>query len=405
MNLRVLHIIDPEGAAGTCALRLLAESCDNLPGTEQEVLLLGPTPVEKQARDAGLSDFARIAPPLKNPALAVPGLRQFLRNNRPFHIIHSWSVPAYTLGALALGTRRRLLTLTMPPADVRSGHWLRMLMEYRPGNVLAVSNTVAAAVRRRGLKEGSVHVLRPGLKFSMLDHSLRSTLRDKWQVNDETRVVALLGEPAGSCDAWLAWRVFAALRVAGNDACFLVPPGARAVREARERARAMGWGHRFLVEEKVKTPWQVLPACDAALFAGDDRVPDDSPPPLLTWNSGTAAARMPGLMPVLWAMACRTPIVAEASYGISEILEHNHSAQLVRPGDIWGLVKALQSVTEDPQSSWEMRDTACSEAFSFFSRRRYCDDLAGVYEQLAEGLPVRVPDLPVTGGVRFASVR
>jgi glycosyltransferase involved in cell wall biosynthesis len=73
----------------------------------------------------------------------------------------------------------------------------------------------------------------------------------------------------------------------------------------------------------------------------------------------------------------------------------------VKPGDTWGAARALHQIFSDPQSTWRLRDTARSESFSFFSRLRFCDQVRKVYEQIAEGYPVVVDDLPVTGGVRF----
>ncbi len=110
---------------------------------------------------------------------------------------------------------------------------------------------------------------------------------------------------------------------------------------------------------------------------------------------------MPGMLPLLWAMAAGVPVVAEASYAVSEILEHQHSALLVKPGHTWDAARALRQIFTDPKQAWRLSDAARSESFSFFSRLRFCDQVKKVYEQIADGYPVIVDDLPVTGGIRF----
>ena len=75
---------------------------------------------------------------------------------------------------------------------------------------------------------------------------------------------------------------------------------------------------------------------------------------------------------------------------------------LSKPGDAWRLMRSLRSVFEQPELCWRLRDAARSEAFSFFSRQRYSTDLGEVYDQILEGFPVRVPELAVSGGMRFA---
>jgi glycosyltransferase involved in cell wall biosynthesis len=101
-------------------------------------------------------------------------------------------------------------------------------------------------------------------------------------------------------------------------------------------------------------------------------------------------------------MAAGVPIVAEATYAISEIVEDRHSALLAKPEQPRMLAGRITPLMADPQLAWKLRDTARHEAFSFFSRQRYCQALQGVYEQLVGGRAVEIPQIPITGGLRFS---
>ncbi|MCK4871169.1 MAG: glycosyltransferase [Phycisphaerales bacterium] len=393
MGLRVLHVVDPVSrSGGPCALRLLADGLGRVEGVEQDVLVLGGTADGELARGEGIDVFHRIAPAGRQAVLASTAMRRFVRRHGPYDVVHAWSIPAYTLVALAVPGALRMLTLTAGPTSRRGAHWLRMALRERPGTVLCASSVISRSLRSCGMSEDVVHVLHPGLDFGRIEHGDRARLREQWGIGESTRVIALVGEPASACDGWRASWILSGLAGVGLDAAVVVPDGVREVHRGYERAARMDLADRFIVDGRAARPWSILPACDAALFLGDD-----------TREAGRGGGRAePGAFPVLWAMAAGVMVVAEAGYAIGEVLEDHHSALLAKPGDDWGLVRALMRGLTDEQLAWRLRDTVRSEAFSYFSRQRYCSDLAVVYEQVAEGLPVRVPDLPATGGLRFS---
>ncbi len=401
MNLRALHLLDTRSVGGgPCVVRLLVELHGRLEGIDDDVLLLGGLDEGTQAQRLGLECFFRLAPPAGRSLLAATSIRRFLRRRQPYSLIHAWSPATFSLAALFAASTPRLL-MQMPAAPTpATSHWLRMLLSERPGEILAGSNTVARALKTHGVPEKHLHVLRPGLHFGLIDHNARSEIRQGWGVEPETKVVALVGEPAGLCDAWRASWVLTILRASGVDAALVVSPRAHRAVRAWERVADLGWGKRMLLDGAIDEPWKVLPGCDAVLFFGDDRR-EEAQTQEPAWRSGRERRRMPGMLPLLWAMAAGVPIVGEASYAVSEILEHQHSALLVQPDDAWGAARALHRIFDDAQMAWRLRDSARSESFSFFSRLRFCDQVKKVYEQIAEGYPVRVEDLPVTGGVRF----
>ena len=169
-------------------------------------------------------------------------------------------------------------------------------------------------------------------------------------------------------------------------------------------------------EPRVEQPWDIMPGCDLILALGTqgpvrvrnlDAIVTSSQRPLTRdighgyLGAGGSAEAGGGGLSLHWAMASNVPIVGEATYGISEIVEDRHSALLTRPGVYRSLAHRIRQVITDRQLAWSLRDTARHECYSFFSRARYCDSLRAVYEQMVDGRSVEVPAMESTGGLRF----
>ncbi|MCE9590704.1 MAG: glycosyltransferase [Planctomycetes bacterium] len=388
--MRVLHLIDDAGPqpSGT-TLALLAESLGRLGRTEQHVLLLGGSSLGREAVAAGVTDAQRVGVPWGRAVLGWPGATAALRRIGDVDLIHCWSIGAFTLASLARRRTPRILTLTTTPTadDVR---WLRVLVGTGDAGravILAISSTIRRAVLSGGLPEERVHVLRPGLDMGRALRADRRALRESWGVeSDDVKVVALLSDPPRAADAWyatmavgLAEESYDLTRPGHPRLILLAHPDQHRRRRAEQVHRDVGRAGILIQEHRLTQPWSVLPGCDAALAVGD---------------AG-------GGLSLLWAMASNIPIVGEATYAVSEVLEDRHSALLVKPGARGALSTKVRQLIDDTHLAWKLRDTARHEAYSFFSRQRYCQSLQSVYEQTAAARPVEVPAMEPTGGLRF----
>lgn len=97
----------------------------------------------------------------------------------------------------------------------------------------------------------------------------RAALRQSWAVHDSTPIVALLGEPVPTADAWTAAMAVGLVRTAsGQRLRLLVHP------QQHHRARTQDHLDRgpdadlFIQEPRLTAPPTVLPGCDAILFVG-----------------------------------------------------------------------------------------------------------------------------------------
>jgi hypothetical protein len=394
--MRVLHLIDAAGfqATGT-TLALMAESLGRLGATQQQVLLAGPPAFEALAHQSGVTATHRVAVPNGQAVLGWPRIAAAIRAAVAggVDLVHCWSVGTLSVATTVLPRVPKLLTVTAPPSH-RGVHWLRFVISESRAAIalLPLSNTVRRTLLEGGVAASAVHVLRPGIDQGRVRHTTRALLRESWDAADPNiRVVALLSDPATSADAHhaslaalLASDILASRRRAPSGEQqprlrLLVHPDQRNRLRAQRMARDVGQGHCIVQEPRVGAPWEILPGCDAAL----------------------CVAGYSGLS-LLWAMAANVPIIAEATYAASEVVEDHHSALLAKADRPASVAHRLTELLPDKMLAWKLRDTARHEAFSFFSRQRYCQSLQVVYEQIVAGQPIQVPAMEVTGGLRFA---
>ncbi len=413
---RILHIFDaPAGGFDTPALALLADELGLLHDFAPEVLLLGSRGPARSARNLGIEPHHRLSPPLGLTMLAFGGLRRLLREAGGFDLIHTWSPAALTLAALSAPHLPRVLTLTRPPSP-RAVRWLRMLLDGRRQSaggmdaarsvILTCSATIRRGLLCGGVPEQTVHVLRPSIHLGRVEHDARAGLRRQWDAGEHDRIVALLSNPPEAADAREAiLTVGLADESQGAEGLrlrLLVHPRQRGLRRALRSVHALRARHRLIVDPRIERPWQVLPGCDLALAPGEAAGAGDPSAAGGQSAEGRGGAGGGGGLSLLWAMAANVPIVGEATYAISEIIEDRHSALLARPGRRDLLVRQLLRLCGDARLAWQLRDTARHEAYSFFSRQHHRHSLSTVYEQLLTGAAIAVPPLPATGGLRFA---
>jgi glycosyltransferase involved in cell wall biosynthesis len=391
-GMRVLHLIDaasPQACPATLAL--MGEAIGRTPGIEQEVLLLGGAALGEAAKAAGIARATLLGVPTGRAMRGWFAVRRCLSSLGRFDLMHCWSAGTLTLATLMQRDVPRVATFTQRPT-ARVAHWLRMLgaAPGRASAFLPISATIRRELISHGVPEGVVHVLRPGLDLGRVSQANRDGLRESWGLDPRDRgavVVGLIADPPDAVDA-----MFSALAVgiagevysprepnAAHRVYVLVHPQMTRRVNAQATMDEIGRPANVIVEPRLSLPWEVLPGCDVAL----------------------ATVRGGGGLSLLWAMAANVPIVAEADYAVSEVVEANHSALLTKPGEHKQIAHRITQLIDDPRLAWKLRDTARHECYSFFSKQRYAANLKTVYEQHVAGRTIDIPALESTGGLRF----
>lgn len=388
---RVLHLFDASSSSLPYArLAMLALSMGQLEGFEEDLCLLGNRHLAMTAEQMGLPPRWRIPFAHRRAMLAYFHLKRVLRNGC-YDLVHCWSddPDALTkLAMLAAPKLPRIVSLTKSPSPHQL-RWLRLLAD-EPAKAATICLTASHAIVKdlltQSMNPQAVHVLYPGVDMGMVDRSQRLAIREAWGIEpngDDRQVVAILGDPSELVDARQAHMAVGladqVLRSRGKPLSMVVHPRQANIDWVMKACRDLNLGRFVILDEQIAKPWSILPACDIALAMGPHA----------------------GGLSLLWAMAANIPIVGEATYAISEMVEDRHSALLAKPSTPKALAHHITQLVDDPPLAWKLKDSARHEAYSLFSKQRYSQSLKMVYEQVLDGRPIEVPSLPVTGGLRF----
>ena len=388
--MRILHLIDEASpqATGT-TLALLAESLGRLGHIDQHVLLLGSPKLSHKALLSGLSEaddtVDRIGVPFGRALCGTAAVRGWLRKRgSTIDAVHCWSIGALTLACLLRRSVPKLLTVTVDLSDGEV-RWLRVLASEAVGrlDLLAMSQTLRRRLLSGGVPESMVHVLRPGIDMGQVVFTQRDAIRRRWGVKSTDVIVAPLSDPVVAADAMplaqCAYLADGSSMTNGRRVCLLTHPLQRYRRRAEAIVMDLKRPYITIREPWLEHPWLVFAGCDLALAQG-------------RWTGGLS---------LLWAMSANVPIIGEATYAVSEVLEDRHSALLTQPESPQPVVRRIGQLLHDQQLAWKLRDTARHEAYSFFSRRHYCQSLIAAYEQIVNDHPIELPPMAESGGLRF----
>lgn len=386
--MRVLHLFDASDISLPHArLALLAQSMGRLGDVQQDLCLLGNRDLEAAAQTLGMTARWRFTVAGKHATSGYFSVRRALCRES-YDLIHCWSsdaMGAATLALLVAPRTPRVVTITQP-ASKSQAHWARMFTREASASTtyLPISQTLGRSLKEGGVDPQAVHVLRPGIDMGLVEHKNRQAIRDSLGAQPETILVGLFSDPPEVVNCVNAHMAVGLadqiLRAKGIRALLVVHPQQKGVDRTMAAARELGLADTLVIDERVACPWSLLPGCDIALAMEDTS----------------------GGLPLLWAMAANTPIIGEANYAISEIVEDRHSALLAKPNIPKSITHRLVQLATDKQLAWKLKDTARHEAYSLFSRQTYVQSLQRVYEQVVAQKPVAVPELQSTGGLRFA---
>ncbi|MCL4742463.1 MAG: hypothetical protein KJZ54_09710 [Phycisphaerales bacterium] len=249
---RVLHLLTPpptghglDGATIACAAAVR-----RTPAFKHTVCIVGAGEAETRCADLGLRTTDRIVAPLGRPALALNGLRRFVRDRAPFDAVQCWGADLGTTARRACGPMTRILPV--PPAHV-----------------------LDAAAADGGARAD------------------RAAARHALELNDREFVVGLLADPPTTGDARRFIFLIGLLDIAGTTICGLVDArSAWLARARRFHARAqINW--RLLVTRRPLA--SLIAACDAAAVVAPATDPHAPPP------SGLIAAAHASGVPVVAA--------------------------------------------------------------------------------------------------------
>lgn len=275
----ILHLID---AASTQAcpttLAVLAAAVARDAQYDPRVLLMGGQQLADDARDAGLTQFDLLGVPFRQPLLGLPAVIRKLKATGPVDHVWAWSSQSLRVARIFRGRTPRTLALTQLPSPAELDIYQRWIEDgdAAPTRITTISQAMRGKLIEMGLPAPRIDLLDLPLQTGRFDVVSSAALREQWDIDEHTRVIALLSDPPGRADMQAA--VMAAglahfsLKATGThqQIALLVHPDQLHHLRAQQVVYELGSHISLIQDARLASPWELLPACDAALVMDAD---------------------------------------------------------------------------------------------------------------------------------------
>jgi glycosyltransferase involved in cell wall biosynthesis len=320
------------------------------------------------------SEFATLAPQSMR-------LRRTLADE-PHDLIHAFG-PAALACATFVGGRIVYTPARFPSR--RAIGWLRAVMSHRDVNVVCPTDTMRRAMVEGGAPIERCHLIRPGVEFAKVRRRRDDALRASLGFGPDDCVILAAGEStrAAGHHREAAWA--ASILHVLSPVYKLLIWGRGSVAESTRRFvdRQHLPSLLSIAEQRLGRPVafeELLPAADLMLVTATQPV---------------------ATLPVAIGMAAGLPIVATVTPTVAELLEDRHTALFTTKPLPQLIAQRILDLRNDTSLQWSIADMARTEAYEYFSLSRFLQQHRALYEQVARGAPVEIPQQQPGAGLRF----
>jgi glycosyltransferase involved in cell wall biosynthesis len=302
---------------------------------------------------------------------AVLGMRRL--RAQPFDLIHAWGAQALT--AAALSGWGKIVYSPQPQTTAKSIRWLNSILAYKKFDTICTTATQHRMCVERGVPGSKAHLIRPGVDFSRLRRRRSPELRAELGFADSDFVLLAIGESTQAAAHRTAIWATGILNVLDHTARITAwgrGDGAHSTNRFAER----------LVQNGLFTPAEQKLG-RAIEFEEMTTVADAA----ITTPRGAIAT-----LPISICMAAALPIVSTVTYTVAELLEDRHNCLMVTTASPRAIAERILDLRQDADLRWRITDTARTEAYEFFSLTRFLDQWRAVYQQVAAGNAIEVPE-------------
>ena len=394
-----MHLIDPGSpGGGGCTLALLAEAVHRLNSVEQQVIIIGNRRRTDLARRCGVRPGGQLNAPLGMPALARHAARKlkqaFHNASQEFDIIHAWTARSALLALLAFPESRRVATMSIGPVTSPELELFVTLLRRRPMPIITTSTGVFREYESLGIDPELLSILPPAVNGQSVLMRPRGELRRRWDVADDTFVIGLLSEPASWADAQQAVDISARPAACNRNIRVILHRRATRRLDAIRWVRGLGWNDFVVTDDEAAEPWRIVNGLDAALLVGRDmnaiNLREAGGAGAILLGGGRRLRPMPGIMPLLWALAARTPVIAEQSDAVRDVIDDGINGFLLRPGDYMTAAERLTRMYDDRTIGHRLGGAGLETVRTRFDISAYAVRLKDTYEHIMQGLPPHV---------------
>lgn len=385
--MRVLHVIDPQSPdGGPCTLRLLADVVRRLEAQQQTLVIGGRDEVDLAVR-CGVDVAGSLCPPRAVPWAGVASLRQAVRSLErrcgSHDLVHAWTARSGALALNAFPARTCITSLHAGPEFGLTAWQSVRTLHRRRGHILAASTAIRKQLRARGIGNDRLTLIPPGVApqgDAAEREAVRAMLSERSDspITPQTLIVGLLGEPASSADANVAATIAARVALSGRPIRMLVHPHAADRMSAELMMHHLGFDELMMIDELIGEPWKIAGGLDAALLVQRRHA------------RGVASS----VLPLLHAIMSGTPVVAEASDSLRDVLEDGAGCMVVKQGEVNAAAQCLVRLFDDLQYRERLIEQGRSFAADMLDIDAYAVRLRHSYDLLLANRTVRTTSDP-----------
>jgi len=326
------------------------------PDEIHDVVIIGNGAHLAMARRCGVTVSHRIGATLNRPVLGRRALRAMLTaraaSGAGYDLLHAWTMSSAVAAAMVAGHRP---VLAMAPTGFSGRRADLILLGRHSVPILAATTSVESELIAAGYHADLVTVLPPAVDPEAVISEGRGPLRESWDADETTFVVALLSELDDEVDGVHAMHAAARIALTGKDVRIVLHhrPAQWALRWQLPKVGLPGM---IMVDDRVIEPWRVVAGLDAAmsLHHPRDRVvrrprglPMSWAVPVLHILPGRGDEARARLTPLLWAMAAGVPAIAEDDRA-GDLFEDGSTGLFTSVGDHNRTAARLLDLYDDP---------------------------------------------------------
>lgn len=233
----------------------------------EPVWLLGSTPLRESAEAAGLRDARFIGVPAGSAKWGVFALRQALRDVDPGRELHTWSLSCLVAIKRLGRTSSTVMHMLTPPTPEELKQMRRLdrpTLRWRVVGAWLHDYLIAQGFTPERVEREVLPTFDEAA--ARLQHD-RVTLRQRWGVNDDTPIVALLSDPPLAANAAPMMVAINLISTAADRPMrMLVHPEQAGRARAQTLLDRYGQPERFIQDAGLAAPWSVLRGCDAVML-------------------------------------------------------------------------------------------------------------------------------------------
>lgn len=376
--MKILHLIDPDSVVGGVeTLAVIADAIKRLPLHSHDVLIIGNRQWVTKARRIGLKTIGSISPANGRTKIAHRALRNVISCNEnaygKYDLLHAWSIDCAVLASNATPSHQIVAgPLLGEPQNSKLSRQDIKRLNKSSARILCGTSKIKQHCVSIGIDQMMLSEVSPGIDIDRITHENRKSLRESWNVNENTFVVGLIGNTQAA--------IIATTRVkqTKRDVKLIVHQDSQLRSQATKWLKRLGDENAMVVENDFSQLWKIAPGLDAAVITTPQAQSKDPYP------------QSNNLVSVLWLMAAGTPIIMDKSHAASSYITQNNTGLLIPGSSINAITTEILRLIDDPKFAQQIKSASKKFVADQFIANKLAENLADIYQQASRGQRVRI---------------